>query len=396
MNKSYTSLFTLIISTILFISKLHAQNIPAQDSVFHPSGKISGYMFGDYAYMIETDQAQRGNLQYSKLEKGYNSFDIRRLYLQYAYQFSPKISTHITLAHESSMEANPDKATLTKDGNRTVFVKHAYIQFQDAIPNATLVVGQQSTPTFSLLSESFWKYRSIEKTIADMRGISSSSDLGVGLYGKFGRDKNFGYDLLFANNSGTKFIPTKHKKIYSSVYAYFLNKKLVAQLNYEFNNTSPFTDVSGNTQLLKTFLGYKTSKSAFGVEAFAQFNRNNVRFLSLAHPKDSLIGNSTAVGISAFYIQTLLPEKLNLFARLDWFNPDSKYKADRQYLNNNYVFSKEVFATFGVDYQPIRNLHLMPNIWLNRYGNKANFTGNIPKTGYDIAGRITLYYTFNK
>jgi hypothetical protein len=69
-----------------------------------------------------------------------------------------------------------------------------------------------------------------------------------------------------------------------------------------------------------------------------------------------------------------------------------------------------MFATFGIDFTPIKNVHIMPNVWVNTYesGLDANGT-NVASTKYtsmnsnvtnikgtDAVYRITLYYIYGK
>lgn len=228
-----------------------------------------------------------------------------------------------------------------------------------------------------------------------MRGISASSDLGLGVYGKIGKKERWGYDVLYANNSGTKFITDTHKKLYTSLYTYFFDKKLVVQVNYEYNRTLPFSNISGNTQLVKAFMGYETAQTSVGVEVFKQFNKNATLYRHAAGAVNSFSARNTAAGISAFYTGTIQSEKLNFFARIDWFNPDTNFKPDRFY-SEGYPSAKELFATIGVDYEPVKNIHFMPNLWLNHYESKSINRLNTPKNGSDIVGRVTFYYLFNK
>lgn len=90
---------------------------------FKPSGKIWGYAFGDYAYKLHADSAQRGNVQYSRLLKDYNSFNFRRIYLGYDYQFTANISSQLLLAHESTFEANPNSTDALTDNNSAVYIR---------------------------------------------------------------------------------------------------------------------------------------------------------------------------------------------------------------------------------------------------------------------------------
>ena len=354
---------------------------------FKPSGKIWGYAFGDYAYKLHADSAQRGNVQYSKLPKDYNSFNFRRIYLGYDYQFTPNISSQLLLAHESTFEANTSNPDVLTDNNRSVYIKAMNIRFKNVIPRATIVAGQQATPTFATLTESTWGYRSVEKTIADMRGISSSTDLGVGVFGKIGKNENVGYDVLIGNSNGAKIENNNFKKIYTSLYVYFFDKKLVIQGNYEHDRTS-LTPVHQDISNFKAFAAYKTSSTTIGIEAFRQLKTNN----TLA---DSVYADVVPTGISFYVTQQLTKNKLSFFARMDFYNPDNKFIGDKKYASG-YNSTKEAFGTIGLDFVVSKNVHIMPNLWYNQYQSKlAGASGNL-KSDYDLEGRITLYFLFNK
>ena len=354
---------------------------------FKSSGKIWGYAFGDYAYKLHADSAQRGNVQYSRLSKDYNSFNFRRIYLGYDYQFTPNISSQLLLAHESTFEANSGNADVLTDNNRAVYIKAMNIRFKNVIPRATIVAGQQATPTFATLGDGIWGYRSVEKTIADMRSVSSSTDLGLGIFGKIGKNENVGYDILIANSNGAKLENNNFKKIYTSLYVYFFDKKLVIQGNYEHDRTS-LTPVQQDVSNFKAFAAYKTSSTTVGVEAFRQLKTNN----TLA---DSVYADVTPTGISFYVTQQLTKNKLNFFARMDFYNPDNKFIGDKNYASG-YNHNKETFATIGLDFVASKNVHIMPNLWYNQYRSKlADASGNL-KSDYDLEGRITLYFLFNK
>ncbi len=358
---------------------------------FKPSGKIWGYAFGDYAFKLHADSALRGKQQYSGLPKNYNSFNLRRVYLGYDYQFTPNISSQLLLAHESGFESNPGSTNSLPDGNRSVYVKAMNLAFKNIIPRATIVAGQQSTPTFATLSEHIWGYRSIEKTIADMRGVSSSTDLGLGVFGKIGKNENVGYDILVGNSNGAKLENNKYKKIYTSLYFYLLNKKVVIQGNYEHDRTAA-TPVHQDINNFKAYAAYHTSSTTFAVEAFTQLKTNNTQYMEGAN---TLYSDVAPSGISFYVTQTLTPDKLRFFARYDIYNPDTKYDSKLNYVSG-YNTTKESFATIGLDILPTKNIHIEPNLWYNHYGSKvAGATGNL-KSDYDLEARVTLYFLFNK
>jgi hypothetical protein len=388
------TLLTLIVSVFLLL--LSSINASAQDSTnFKPSGKIWGYAFGDYAYKLHADSAQRGSVQYSKLAKNYNSFNFRRVYLGYDYQFSPNISSQFLLAHESGFEANTSNPDVLTNNNRSVYIKAMNIRFKNVIPRATIVAGQQATPTFATLSEGIWGYRSIEKTIADMRGVSSSTDLGLGVYGKIGKSENVGYDVLIANNNGAKLENNSFKKIYTSLYVYFFDKKLVIQGNFEHDRTS-LQPVHKDVSTLRLFTAYKTATTTVGVEAFKQTKTNSTSFTLAAPPiADTFHTSVKPSGISLFLTQQLTKDKLNFFARFDIYNPDSKFTSDNNYIKG-YNSTKESFATIGLDFIPAKNIHIMPNVWYDQFHSKLKGVSGNLKNDYDLVGRITLYFTFNK
>jgi hypothetical protein len=367
----------------------------AQDSTeaqFKPSGKIWGYAFGDYAYKLHADAEKRGNIQYSKLPQDYNSFNFRRIYLGYDYQFSPNVSSQFLLAHESTFEANTSNPDVLTDNNRGVHIKAMNIRFKNVIPRATIVAGQQATPTFATLVDGIWGYRSIEKSIADQRGISSSTELGVGIFGKIGKNENVGYDILVGNNNGAKVENNNFKKLYTSLYAYFLDKKLVIQGNYE-TGRSALSPVKKTFSTFKAFIAYKTATTTVGIDAFKQLQTNSSSYLQGA--SDTVSIDAEPSGISFFITQQLKKDKLNFFARFDVYDPDSRFTTDKSYVGA-YNSNREHFATIGLDFIPYKNVHLMPNIWFDQFQNKMpDATGKL-KNDYDLEGRITLYFLFNK
>ncbi len=369
-----------------------SQDTTIVKEAFKPSGKIWGYAFGDYAYKLHADSALRGRQQYSGFPKDYSSFNLRRVYLGYDYQFTPNISSQLLLSHESNFESNPASTNTLPDGNNAVYIKAMNLSFKNIIPRATIVVGQQSTPTFATLSEKIWGFRSIEKTIADMRSFSSSTDLGVGIFGKIGKSENVGYDVLVGNNNGAKIENNKYKKIYTSLYVYFLDKKLVLQGNYEYDKTAS-APLKKDINNLKAFVAYKTSTTTIGVEAFTQLKSNNTYYVN--GTGDSVYTDVTSTGISVFFTRQLKKDKLNLYTRIDFYNPDTKYEDNRNY-GSGYNATKEMFATIGLDFIPFKNIHIMPNLWYNQYqSNSSNASGKL-KNDYDLEGRITLYFSFNR
>src|SRR6476469_6674258 len=146
------------------------------DSSFKPSGKLWGYAFGDYYYKAHADSANRGGSnQYTGIEKGRNAFQFRRIYLGYNYDIHPKFSAELLLAAEDNAGA-PTGAIggdLTANGKFTFYIKYANLRWKNIWKGTDLVIGQSATPVFSLVEEPVWGYRSIERTITDIRRMPS-------------------------------------------------------------------------------------------------------------------------------------------------------------------------------------------------------------------------------
>lgn len=367
-----------------------AQDTTKTQPDFKASGKLWGYAFGDYAFKLHADAEKRGNIQYSKLPENYNSFNLRRVYLGYDYQFSPNVSSQFLLAHESSSEANTSNPDVLTDNNRAMYIKAMNIRFKNVIPRATIVVGQQATPTFATLGDGIWAYRSIEKTIADLRGISSSTDLGLGIFGKIGENENVGYDLMVGNNNGAKVENNTFKKLYTSLYTYLLDKKLFIQGNFEYARSAA-EPVQRNLSTIKGMVAYENEKTTVGVEGFQQLQTNGSTYLK---GMDTAYSDGQSSGISFYVTQQLKKDELNLFARFDLYDPDTKFNSGNTYIGYN--TNKESFAVVGLDWIPYKNVHIMPNVWMDQFKSKLPGASGKLKSDYDLSARITLYFLFNK
>src|SRR5690242_7269401 len=138
------------------------------DTAFKPGGKLWGYVFGDYYYKAHSDSFNRGGAnQYTGIEQGRNAFQIRRVYLGYNYDISPKFSAEFLLAAEDNVTTKNGVTSgdLLSDNKLSFYIKLANIRWKNIWKGTDLVVGQIGTPAFSLLIDPLWGYRSIERTI---------------------------------------------------------------------------------------------------------------------------------------------------------------------------------------------------------------------------------------
>ncbi len=400
MKRTGNVVLTTVITLMLIAFNIINMDAQTQDTTkkaeFKPSGKVWGYVFGDYAYKPHADSLKRGATSYSALPKDYNSFNLRRVYLGYDFNISERFTTTIVLAHESGVESNTTTdPSLTSDSKRSVYIKYANLTWKNVIPRANLVIGQQVTPTFATMSEKIWGYRSIEKTIADMRSpltASSSTDLGVGLFGKFDKNENFGYDVLVANGNGARLENNNFKKVYTSLYAWLWDKKIVIQANYDYDRTGLTHNDHTSRTMMKAFVAYQTEPITVGVEAYMETLENNdIHTSATTGIRDTTNGSS--IGLSVFVRGRIIKDKLNFFARYDYWNPDTKYSNNDTYTSGGAV-NTEQFITAGLDYTPHKNVHVMPNVWFDGFTDRAkNVTGRT-KSDYDVVARVTFYYLF--
>ena len=348
------------------------------------AGKLWGLAYIDYAAKLHSDSLKRGNTQYANIPKNFSSFDIRRVYLGYDYTINEKFSAEVLLAHEGNNDAS---------GNRTVFIKAANLRWKNIYRYADLVAGQMSTPTYSLLMEKIWGYRSVEKTIADMRRIGISNDVGIALQGRFDSAGVVGYNVMIGNGTASRPETDFFKKFYVNVYAKFLQQRLVIDFNtdYERFQNTPYHK---NKTTFKLGVAWQQPQFTIGVEAFSQFERNfAIIKRTIAFPDETTDVDVT--GLSFFIKGIIKKDKLNFFARYDSYNPDTRFNKDYIYLAS-YTSSNESFITAGIDYTPYKNIHIMPNIWYNHYHEKKLNANSFQISDYDLAARCSLFVVFGK
>jgi hypothetical protein len=412
-------------------SSAKAQFTLNSDSAFKAgspnSGRIWGYTFGDFYYKGHSDSLNRGgNNQYSGIPKNRNAFQFRRIYLGYDYNISKKFSAELLLSAEDNFPAFNPPSSAAASGDELInnkesfFIKLANIRWKGIWKGTDLVVGEQSTPSFPLLSEKIWSYRSIERTIADIRR-TPSYDLGIGLQGVLDpKTKNFGYDLLVANGSSAKPTATSFKWFYGDIYYYFFKKKLVVDFYADYQRLNWQSSWHHDRQMLKGFVAYTTPALTVGVEGFINTIRNDTKATFTAGGADTI--NTKANGISFYIHGDIVKNKLRFFARLDAYNPNKnidngKYSAysgvsspngynsnafEATYSNTGAVAtvtptgditSKETFITAGLDITPYKGVHFMPNIWYSGYKSQLAAGSH---SDYDLVYRLTFYFVFGK
>ena len=377
---------TIYLILVLFIlnGNLFAQDKPKEE--FKPSGKVWGYAFGDYFMKLHADSLNRGNTQYANKPENTNTFEFRRIYLGYDYNISEKFSSEFLISHEGT--------TLSDNVTRTVFVKAANVKWSNILPNTDIIFGQQATPAFSNTIEKFWGYRSIEKTILDMRGVCASNDLGIAIKSKLlsNNRTEIGLHLMVGNGTAQKIETDVFKKIYGGLYALLLDKKLLIDLYTDYTRVQ-LNPYHKSKLGIKGAVAYKTDMVTAGFEVFNQILENNVILADSLGASSVDTANSIAFGASVFVKGQIIKEKLGYFARYDMYNPDTKFNNAKTYFSGS-APNTETFLTIGFDYIPVKNVHIMPNIWYNSYNNRTKDVKGLTKSDNDFVARVTFYYLF--
>jgi hypothetical protein len=384
------------------------------DTAFHPVRRVWGLAFGDFYYAPHTDAGNRGpETNYYGVPSNRNAFQFRRLYLGYDYDIDRKFSVEFLLASEPA--ANTAVATGTTvsssdnlaDNKMALYIKLANLRIKDLWKGTDLLIGEMFTPTTQLLTEQVWGYRSIERTISDLHK-SSIYDVGVALRGYFDPEtKVFGYNVMVGNNSQANLLSAANantgffKAFYGDVYAKLFQKHLVIDLYADYFQTASGTAALGqqSRNMFKGFAAYTSPKITFGVEALTNYIKNG---LTTTEGTAKVPVSPTVNGITLFARGAIYKDKLGFFARYDSYNPDNDFNADYTYtINTNFTnytpYQKEHFYTAGIDYQPARNIHFMPNFWLVDYTDQRTSTtsGYIPND-HTLVYRLTFFYTFGK
>ena len=428
MKRNFARQFLFIAALLCLTIASQAQYLWNSDSAFKAgranSGRLWGYSFGDYYVKAHSDSLSRGGSnQYTGIPTSRSAFQFRRIYLGYDYNITDKFSAELLLAAEDNFPANnpPGGATSGDELSNTkeaFYIKLANIRWKNIWNGTDLIIGEQATPAFPLLTEKIWNYRSIERTIADIRR-TPSYDLGAGLQGTFDpKTKNFGYDLLVGNGSSAKPEADNFKWFYGDVYAWFLDKKLVVDLYADYERLGWITEAAGadfghvSRQMTKAYVAYTTPALTIGAEAFINHLQNAVSATKKAGGTDYLSPN--AQGLSLYVHGNIVRNYLRFFARWDGYNPNNKvdnttyasYKAGAFSVGNyvdgtpvgavNDITYKQTFITAGLDFTPAKNVHFMPNIWYNHYKTQLDGLNGKIDGDYDLMYRMTFYFVFGK
>ncbi|MFZ2323006.1 MAG: hypothetical protein WAV89_04830 [Ignavibacteriaceae bacterium] len=337
------------------------------------SGKISGYMFGDYFYNVLRDSTL-DNINNKALfgNKDINGFSFRRIYFTYDYQISEKFNTRFRLESQSVVGA---ESTLFQ-----TYIKDAYLNWKNIFEGSNLIFGIQPPPTFTI-SESMWGYRSLERTIMDLRKIANSRDFGVSLKGKVTNSGSVNYWLMFANGSVYESENDKFKRIYAHLdFLPSKNFRITVYGDYKFKPKKAYYGEGFNNDALVTslFIGYQVKKSfSVGLETFLQTNYNDVSRLT---ENTLTVKDRNVLGISTFGHYNF-SENLVGILRYDYFDSN---------ISGDYKGDSRNFFLAGLDFKLHDKVSIIPNLEFETYETPVNGVSIDPS----LTARVTFYYEF--
>ncbi len=141
--------------------------------VYAGTGTISGLVF--YHFGVTPDESIT------------NSFEYSRVYFGYEADLSPNLS------YKFVSDIDPTVSP------RTLYLKYAKVDWKTGL--GKVVIGVQGMNMFNV-QEKTWGYRVVEKSAMHRFKFSSSADLGLGYYTRFGKTLNV--SALVTNGPGYK------------------------------------------------------------------------------------------------------------------------------------------------------------------------------------------------
>jgi len=368
LNRTLTAVPAVLLGLAL-AGSANAQVV--QTAPDYPRGKISGYMMGDYYYNAAGDPrhhyspagADSGQVQIDGngtkvITKDLNGLQFRRLYLQLDNDLSARYSTRVRL--------EADGKSLTSDGKFGVNVKALYVQAKSVLPRMDIYAGLVSVPFFDV-TEEYWAYRSIEKVLPDFRGYSPSADMGVEVKGFVDVNHVVGYTALLGNGTGQKTETNRQKRVSGSLPIRWKDLHVEPYVDYE-------NIFGGNDRLTwQTMLGYDTPYHG----AIGWVVTNQVQHTPTG-PYKELRGQS-------FFMRVQPKDVLGAFVRVDLFQPNHRTanRVDQQ------------FYIAGIDWQPFKDVHIMPNVESMQYTAKG--TSALPAQVHnELQARLTFYWRFSR
>lgn len=320
------------VSVCLFILTLPVQ---AQDN-----WSFSGQFFGDVQTTLQTS---------SPTQSRTNAFQIRRVF------FTADFPVGDTFDGRFRIEST-GKNTL--DGVRSApFLKDAYLRWKNVFADGHHLVLGLSAPPMWQVSQRFWSYRALARTIQHRAGLAGPRDTGIALHGPLGSSGTTRYGVMIGNDAIGMGETNRAKHVYAEIDK-DITPQMIGAAGLDYKPLPGGRALNGHV-----FLGWHNSKKRrIATEIF--YTRTQT---------GGSDENITMFGTSLFGWQQISK------------NARVILRADRTRISDPDGASTTLFLLAGFSYLPEENVQIIPNIG---YDDRNHFEQP------EIVARMTLYALF--
>ncbi len=324
----------LLFVCFVFMAQL-TSGARAQDS-----WRFSGQFFGDYA-ISRLSAEPDGDLDHA--------FQIRRIFFTADFPVASSMDGRFRV---ESTNRN------TLDGTRsTPFLKDAYLRWKDALGPGHMIVFGLSAPPMWQVSQRFWSYRALARTIQHRAGLAGSRDTGIALYGPLGSSGRNRYGLMVGNDNIGAGDTDNAKHLYAQIDS-DLSDQWTGAFGLDYRPSA-----SGQSVNSSLFLGWKhASRKRIATELFYMKTQGDE-----GHDDAFMVGAS----LFGWY-------HLSDHARLI-------LRVDRTHLESGAMTVGKTFALAGISFRPENTIEIIPNIGIEDDERQEHA---------DLTARVTIYATF--
>ncbi len=329
------------------VTSSSAQDTPKDDRAI----KISGLAFGDFYWAAAN---------HDESLKDRNGFWFRRIYLTFDKAMTEQLDMRLRFEMNSAGD-------FRSDARLNPFAKDVYLRWKLTDQHQTYL-GLSPTPTWNVV-ESFWSYRSLEKTVLDLQRMGASRDLGVAFRGSLGSEQKVRYHVMVGNGSSTRGETDKGKGTSASL-GYYHNDSLIFEVYSDYDQRL----LQDDRNTYQAFMGYKRDWGRLGIQYAHQKRKGNTKVDLDVFSFFGFVNVSPKVTLIGRYDRMFDPNPEGLRIPYFPFDPTAKFH----------------FLLAGIDWKVTEEFSLMPNLEVVRYDERED--GTRPAT--DVMPRVTFFYRF--
>ena len=308
--------------------------------------RVSGMVFAD----------AQDQLHGTAIPADSSSFRFRRVQLTVEHDLDSVFTARVQL--------EDDDNELTSRGKSAAFMKQAWLRWGHIGSVGDLYMGLSIAPTWAV-AEGVWGYRSLEKTVLDLQGLGSATEMGVALQRAPSATHPLGWHLMLANGNGQKPENTAGKKLMLSLP--YRTGDFVIEAMGDFEDERGTAD----RWTTRALVGWQHANDAAGLELYRRVNPRSGLALADVHP----------TGVSV-YGRRQITTQWRAVARVDFTDPDA---------NRDDAGYREIYYVAALDAMPNANVHVMPNVLVRTYSAKAS---TLADRKADVTLRVTMQWNY--